>query len=87
MTYVELFDEEYERIKEISRITVTDYELKGNLISTESLLCALDDMLSEYHHKEEEIEDIINNRDEFWERKRSAEDDYEFYGVSRNDFI
>lgn len=85
MTYVELFDDEYERIKEISKLTLTDYELKGNLISTEMLLGALEDILHEYHHKEEEIEDIINDRDEFWERKNI--DDYEFYGVSRNDFI
>ena len=87
MTYVELFDEEYEMLKTISKITVTDYELKGNLISTEMLLGALEDMLNEYRHKEDEIDDIIRDRDEFYERKRSAEDEYEFYGVSRSDFI
>lgn len=56
--YLELNDKEYELIKEVSEITLTNYELKGNLISSESMLCAIQELVWEVHRLEDEIEAI-----------------------------
>ena len=56
--YIEVSNEEMERFKEISDITVTDYEIKGNFVPVVSLLTMIDDLLLELHEREEQIEDI-----------------------------
>lgn len=56
--YIELTDTELDRVNEVSKITITDYDLKGNFISGDNLLAALEDLLAFYHHKEEELEDL-----------------------------
>lgn len=56
--YIEVSNKEMERFKEISDITVTDYEFKGNFVPVVSLLAMIDDLLLELHEKEEQIEDI-----------------------------
>lgn len=56
--YIEVSNKEMERFKEISDITVTDYEFKGNFVPVVSLLAMIDDLLLELHNKEEQIEDI-----------------------------
>ena len=43
----------------------------------------LEDIMTEYHRKEEELEDEIEQRKEFYKPKSA----YEIYGISENDFI
>ena len=81
--YYELNDSEYEKIREISSITFTDYDLKANLIPVDNLMAAIEDLLAEYHHKEEELEDL----------KQEIEDNYkpisyeEQIGYNPKDFL
>jgi hypothetical protein len=56
--YIEVSNKEMERFKEISDITLGDYEFKGNFVPVVSLLAMIDDLLLELHNKEEQIEDI-----------------------------
>lgn len=83
--YWELSDKDLEKIKKISDITGTDYELKGNLVPVDSLIYALLDMLTEYTNKQEEIEDLKQDIEDNYEPKKI--DPYEEYGISINDFI
>lgn len=83
--YWELSDKDLEKIKKISDITGTDYELKGNLVPVDSLIYALLDMLAEYTNKQEEIEDLKQDIEDNYEPKKI--DPYEEYGISINDFI
>lgn len=59
--YIEVSNKEMERFKEISDITVTDYEFKGNFVPVVSLLTMIDDLLLELHEKEEQIEGLEQN--------------------------
>ena len=70
--YIEVSNKEMERFKEISDITVTDYEFKGNFVPVVSLLAMIDDLLLELHEKEEQIEDI----------KQDIQDNYKRIPVS-----
>ena len=83
--YWELSDKDLEKIKKISDITGTDYELKWNLVPVDSLIYALLDMLTEYTNKQEEIEDLKQDIEDNYEQKKI--DPYEEYGISMNDFI
>jgi hypothetical protein len=83
--YIALNESELKRIKEVEDITGTDTELINHLIPVNSLVALLDDLLCEYNHKVEELEDLefdLNNN-----YTRNNVDEYEEYGVSRNDFI
>jgi aspartokinase len=79
--YIEVSNKEMERFKEISDITLGDYEFKGNFVPVVSLLAMIDDLLLELHNKEEQIEDI----------KQDIQDNYkrisEQVGISDKDFI
>lgn len=83
--YYSLNEKELKKITEISDITATDYELKNNLILVDNLVAALEDMLYEYKHKEEELEDLKQDIDNNYELKRINL--YEEYGISEKDFI
>ena len=52
--YYKLNDKEVEIMEEVSKITVTDYELNNNFISDDNLFSALEDLLSWYKHEKEE---------------------------------
>lgn len=81
--YYKLDNDELERIKRVSKITVTDYDLKGNFIPVDSLLAAIEDLLIEVDRLEEKYED----------REQEIEDNYkpftenELYDISDKDFI
>jgi aspartokinase len=79
--YIEVSNKEMERFKEISDITITDYEFKGNFVPVVSLLAMIDDLLLELHEREEQIENI----------KQDIQDNYkrisEQVGISDKDFI
>lgn len=72
--YMLLTDTELEKINEISKITITDYEVQGNFISGDTLLAALEDLLAFYHFKEEELEDLHKEISENYELKRDIYD-------------
>lgn len=81
--YIEVSDKEMERFKEISDITVTDYEFKGNFVSVVSLLTMIDDLLIELHEREEQIEDIKQDIQDNYKRIPVSEQ----VCVSDKDFI
>jgi hypothetical protein len=83
--YCLLNDNELKRIKKVEEVTGTDAEIIGKFIPVDSLLSILDDLLCEYNHKIEELEDLQNDLNEHYTLKRV--DEYEEYGVSQNDFI
>jgi hypothetical protein len=80
--YYRLDNNEFERINRVSKITLTDYELKGNFIPVESMMAAIEDLLIEIDNLEEERKN----------REQDIEDNYrlytreELYGVSDKDF-
>lgn len=76
---------ELKTIKEVEKITGTDTELVNNLILVDVLSELLSDLLCEYNHKVEELEDLQNDLNEHYTLKHVNE--YEEYGVSVNDFI
>lgn len=83
--YMVLTDTELNRIKKVSKITFTEYEVQGNFISGDTLLAALEDLLVSYHAKEEELEDLQKEISENYELKKVSL--YEEYGVSERDFL
>jgi hypothetical protein len=83
--HYKLNDNEVAIIKDISKITFTDYKIEGNLIEVDTLIGAIEDLLTEYHRKEEELEDLHNEISENYELKRV--NPYEEYGVSEKEFL
>jgi hypothetical protein len=62
-------EKEYELIKKIEEITITDYEVlkiseDTYFIKTDNIIPMLEDLKYEYDHLLEELEDIKNNDDE-----------------------
>lgn len=80
--YYKLDNDELEKINRVSKITLTDYELKGNFIPVESMMVAIENLLIEIDNLEEERKN----------REQDIEDNYrpytreELYGVSDKDF-
>ena len=56
MTYLKLLDSEYKMLKDIEKITNTDYEV-GDFIKVESLISIIEDLKIEYDRLLEEKED------------------------------
>lgn len=73
-----------EKLKEITDITMVDYEAKLNYVPSENIINIIDDLLYEIHRLEEKIEDMENDIEENYELKPF--DPYEEYGVSERDF-
>lgn len=61
MGYVMLDDEDIEKIKTVEKMTVTDYEVKGNFVPVDSLMNMIYDLCYLIDEKNEEIEDIKQN--------------------------
>lgn len=55
MTYLKLLDSEYKMLKEIEKITLTDYEV-GDIIKVDNLIAVIDDLKREYDDLKEEYE-------------------------------
>lgn len=79
-----LEEKELKKLTEISEITGTDYEITGKFIPVDNMMAALEDLLVQYHRKEEELDDLQYEIDNNYELKRL--DPYEEYGVSDKDF-
>ena len=58
-----------ELFKEISEITRTNYTEDMN---RDDLIMALTDMVYEYKKKEEELEAVIDDRNDNWERRSNS---------------
>lgn len=82
--YIKLENDTLKTINRASDITCTDYELLGNFIPVESMMCIVEDLLLEIVHLKECIEDMEQDIENNYELKNF--DPYDEYGVSRNDF-
>lgn len=82
--YIKLENDTLKTINRASDITCTDYELLGNFIPVESMMCIVEDLLLEIVHLKECIEDMEQDIENNYDRKEF--DPYDEYGVSRNDF-
>ena len=82
--YIKLENDTLKTINRASDITCTDYELLGNFIPIESMMCIVEDLLLEIDHLKECIEDMEQDIENNYDRKEF--DPYDEYGVSRNDF-
>lgn len=81
--FVEATNKHLEIFKEISDLTLGDYEIKGNFISVESLLDMIFDLLNEVHIKEELLEDMEQDIQDNYKRISISEQ----VGISDKDFI
>lgn len=59
--YIEVSDKELERFKEVSDITITDYEFKGNFVPVVSLVAMVEDLLMTIHERDDMIVDMEEN--------------------------
>ena len=64
MSYCKLQEKEIEKIKRVSKITYTDYEIEGRFIPVENLMAAIEDLLIELDKAEEKLEELERDRDE-----------------------
>lgn len=84
--YIALNHKEAKSINEIEEITGTEAGLiNGELIEGSDLIGLLFDLLYEYKHKEEELEDLKQDIENNYELKNI--NPYEEYGISERDFI
>lgn len=56
--YIKLDEKELEIIKRAMNITITDYELEGNMFPGDSLVPIVEDLLNEIDSKEEKVSDL-----------------------------
>lgn len=56
--YLKLSEKELEIIKKISKITMTDYELEGDMLPEDSITVMLEDLLIEYNYIKEKYDDL-----------------------------
>lgn len=83
--YTMLEDMDLERLERVSNITGVDYEITGKFVPVDNIVCALFDLLCEYNNKVDELEEVKCDLNENYTPKRV--DEYDMYGVSRNDFV
>ena len=81
--FVEVSNKELEKYKEISKITITDYEFKGNFVPVVSLIAMIDDLLIEVHDRDEKIKDMEENVKENYKPISQLR----HYGMDDSDFI
>ena len=48
-------------LKKVTEITITDYEIKGNMLPCESIIPMIEDLVMSVEHYKEELEDIKND--------------------------
>lgn len=79
MGYVEI-DEKI--IEEVEKVLGEKFERKGNLLKLEDIEDTLKDLLIEIDRKQEELEDEIEQREEYYKPKSK----YEITGMKESDF-
>ncbi len=82
--YYELNQEEIKMIKEIEELTVTNFEIKDNLIEIDNLIQSLYNIFYEYKQKDEEFREYKEKVKNNYVLKE--EDPYEEYGISKKEF-
>lgn len=81
--YQKLTSEECEKIKIIEKVTQTNYEMLGEFIPSDSLMCIIDDLFVELEKEREKNADL----------RQDIEDNYrpisiaEQVGISDRDFV
>lgn len=58
MMYQKLTSEECEKIKIIEKVTQTNYEMLGEFIPSNSLMCIIDDLFVELEKRSQKIEEL-----------------------------
>ena len=76
MFYEKLDKEELEMIKDISKLTMTDYEISGDFIPADSWKILAEDLMYEFDKLKEEFEDYK----EFVKDNYKQKTDEEIYG-------
>lgn len=68
----------------IEKITITDYDFKGNYLPSESIVSIFEDLICEINRLEEKYKDLEQDIEENYELK--SFNPYEEYGISERDF-
>lgn len=84
-TKLKLKNREIATIRRVEAITDTDYELEGDYIEPESLLCAIEDLILQIDRLVDDISELENDIENNYELKHV--DPYEEIGMSERDFI
>ena len=56
--YYRLDNKDFELLKRAEKLTITDYEIVGDLIPVESFISAIEDLMIEIDRLQEEVEDL-----------------------------
>lgn len=59
--YVKIDEKLYD---EVSGLTKTDYDKKGDEVSVEALMQMVEDLLVEYHRSEETLQDVLSDMED-----------------------
>ncbi|MDY5930165.1 MAG: hypothetical protein SPJ27_09100 [Candidatus Onthovivens sp.] len=88
MTYQRLTSKEIDQIKEIEEITNTNYQLLNDLITTDSLLSAIDDLFIKIKELKKQNKELKKELSECKEEKTKdfEKNPYMYLGISRRDF-
>lgn len=62
--FYKLDQRELETINRVAKMSLTDYELEGNMIPVDSLICAIEDLLVEIGRLEEKYNDLEEDMNE-----------------------
>lgn len=66
--YYKLSDEEKRITEEVSKKTITEYDIRGDMISAQNLMYMVEDLLNEVDRLEEELEEEIQDRKDNYKR-------------------
>ena len=59
--YVKIDEKLYD---EVSGLTMTDYDKKGDEVNAEALMQMVEDLLVEYHRSEETLQDVLSDMED-----------------------
>lgn len=83
MTFQKLTSDEYEMIKKIERITLSDYELIGDFVPSESLMIIIEDLYVELEKERKKNADLRQDIKDNYRPISIAEQ----VGISDRDFV
>ena len=64
MIYYELDEEDKKILEKVQKITVTDYEEKGEYIPVENFICIIEDLLMEIDSLQEKYDDLVEDMEQ-----------------------
>ena len=81
---VKIDKEIFESATKIIGVSDDVFEFQGDVyVDDEYIESVLEDLVTEYHRKEEELEDEIEQRENYYTPKSP----YDIYGVNENDYV